>query len=270
VAKRFTDTKKWDKAWFRKLPARLKCAWDYVTSTCDHAGIWEVDFDRLSFSVGEPVDEEEFLAAFGKHVVRSDGGSKYFVPSFLAFQYNVRADKPLNPENRVHRSVLERLAEAGVTDWTAYLVPNEAPCEPLQGILKPLLVGAKDKDKDQDKEQAKEKGKERDPAIDVAPLVAEWQKTLDHHKIPKRANADDHALYRAAQRWGAERVRAALAGFRAESRGPTYDPAANCYVGRLEGDKGELNGKLENAGYKVLQDEAEGTVSGDGAEWLDS
>ena len=56
MAKRFIDTKMWDKAWFRKLSPKNKLIWLYLLTRCDHAGIWDADWDLAEFMIGEWVD----------------------------------------------------------------------------------------------------------------------------------------------------------------------------------------------------------------------
>ena len=52
MAKRFTDTNKWDKLWFRKLKPEYKCLWEYLITKCDLAGIYDVDLGLASFIIG--------------------------------------------------------------------------------------------------------------------------------------------------------------------------------------------------------------------------
>ena len=53
MAKRFIDTKIWDKAWFRKLTPKNKLIWIYLLTRCDHAGIWDADWEAAEFFIGE-------------------------------------------------------------------------------------------------------------------------------------------------------------------------------------------------------------------------
>ena len=48
MAKRYIDTKLWDKTWFRRLEVWQKSVWLYLITRCDHAGI--IDFDSDSDS----------------------------------------------------------------------------------------------------------------------------------------------------------------------------------------------------------------------------
>lgn len=133
MAKRFTDTDKWKKEWFRKLPVKMKSAWEYLRDNCDHAGIWEGDFGLFSYQLGEEITEEECVSTFGpeRFIVLSEG--KYYLPSFVEFQYG-----ELTPNNNTHRSVLNRLKKVGA------LEPLGSPSRGDQD---------KDKDKDKDKEE---------------------------------------------------------------------------------------------------------------------
>lgn len=128
MAKRFTDTDKWRKPWFRSLNGRAKMVWIYLTDNCDHAGFWPAAFDLLSQDLGFDVSMSDFEKWFGDRVQKY--GDKYLVVDFIEFQYGV-----LNPQNRVHKSVLSRFEREGVK-------PLASP-----------LQGAKDKDKDKDKDK---------------------------------------------------------------------------------------------------------------------
>lgn len=129
MAKRFTDTGKWDKAWFRQLAPAEKCVWMFLCDRCDHAGVWEADYDALEFFIGE-----SFSAGDLEHMFRERiqiFGDKVLLKGFADFQYG-----QLNPENRVHRSVLDRLERL----------------EKLATIkdLPRTLLGTKDTDTDKD------------------------------------------------------------------------------------------------------------------------
>jgi hypothetical protein len=117
------------------MSLKMKVVWIYLCDNCDHAGVWDINLKLLSFQVGEPVTISEIEKGLGDKV-KVLSNDKLFIPSFVEFQYG-----ELNPENRVHNSVLIRLKNLG-----AY-----------KGLTRTLL-GTKDKDKDKDKEKDKEKG----------------------------------------------------------------------------------------------------------------
>lgn len=137
MAKRFTDTEKWKRPWFRKLSCSAKLVWFYLLDQCDHSGIWHADFELLSFQLGEEVTSKELEAWFGEKLTMIES-DKYFIPSFVDFQYG-----ELNPNNNAHKSVIATLEKVGANN------PLNSP-----------FLGAQDKDKDKDKDQDKNKERE--------------------------------------------------------------------------------------------------------------
>lgn len=139
MAKRFTDSTKWNDPFLRSLKSAYKILWLYIHDECDHAGIWQVDFDVAKVKTGEKFDKSEAEKHFFGRIVPTSDGKKWFLPEFIDFQYGELSEK-----NKVHASVLASLKKNGI----------------LNHEFKPLaspLHGAMDKDKDKDKEKDKEK-----------------------------------------------------------------------------------------------------------------
>lgn len=135
MAKRFTDTKKWAKEHFADLPTKMKLVWIYLCDNCDHAGVWDVNLRLMSFQIGEKIELNDIKTAFSSKI-QFISPTKIFIPDFLAFQYG-----RLNPDNRVHKSVIDRLQKEGASK-----------------ALRRALEGAKDKDKDKDKDEGECEG----------------------------------------------------------------------------------------------------------------
>ncbi len=133
MAKRFTDTDKWKRAWFCELDVKAKLVWFYVLDQCDHRGVWFENFSLMAAQLGFRVSRQQFLNWFGAKI-RPFDNDKYFIPSFVDFQYG-----KLNPGNNAHKSVIE-------------LVEKLAPHEDLRSPS----GGAQDKEKDTDKDKDKE------------------------------------------------------------------------------------------------------------------
>jgi hypothetical protein len=119
VAKRFTETDKWRDGWFLQLTAVDKLAWQYVCDNCDHAGIIEIVEHLANLQIGLSVDWPAFVVACGHRIEELPGG-KLWIKAFCEFQYG-----ELNPENRVHRSVLKRLE-------AAKLLPEPKAVKPIR------------------------------------------------------------------------------------------------------------------------------------------
>ncbi len=141
MAKRFIDTNIFRKPSVRAMKAPYKALFIYLLCECDHAGVWDVELDVAEARLGMKLDPDKALAELGGTVVEV-GTGKWWVADFVEFQYG-----NLNPSNRVHLSVLNRLSSLGID-------PENKP-------LASPLEGAKDKEKDKDTElEEKERARE--------------------------------------------------------------------------------------------------------------
>lgn len=104
MPKRFTDTDKWKKPYIRGLQGAYKLLWLYILDDCDHAGIWQVDFEVASIRIGEQVNEMEAIKSFGDRIEIFNEGTKWFIVDFIDFQYGQLSEK-----NRMHLSVINIL-----------------------------------------------------------------------------------------------------------------------------------------------------------------
>lgn len=104
MAKRFSDTDKWKKSFFRGLEAPYKLLWMYILDDCDIAGVWQVDIDVACIRIGEKVSSTEALRLFGDRIIVFDQGKKWFVYDFIFFQYG-----ELKTTNRMHQAVINIL-----------------------------------------------------------------------------------------------------------------------------------------------------------------
>ena len=192
MPKRYTDTDKWKKIWFRKLKNDHKVFWMYVLDQCDHAGIWEVDFELASYFCNG-IKESEIRDTFVKQYHEFDDGKRWFIKDFIEFQY-----RGLDESNRVHNSVITILKRHG-----------------LYKVLISFLHEAKDKDiykeqlKDQDKDKEKGKNSKKNQLkkieselnilqaeFDAVDVSIEFDKFQDYLK----ANGKKYANYKSAFR----------------------------------------------------------------------
>lgn len=147
MAKRFTDTEKWKKPFLRSLQGAYKLLWFYICDDCDHAGIWQVDMDVAKIRTGEKsLNEEKAIKSLNEKIVVFDSGKKWFIPSFIEFQY----PKGLNPTNKAHGSVIHILSKYNLINEDYKPLPS-----PLQGAKDKDMV--KDMELDMDKEPKPEK-----------------------------------------------------------------------------------------------------------------
>ena len=149
MAKRFTDTEKWKKPFIRGLQGAYKLLWLYICDDCDHAGIWQVDIEVAAIRIGEKIDSKEAIKSFDEKIIIFDKGNKWFIPSFLEFQY----PSGLNSDNRAHNSVIILLEK-----YNLRISKNKPLISPLEGSMDMDMV--KDMDKDMVKGEKKVKFKE--------------------------------------------------------------------------------------------------------------
>ena len=105
MAKRYTATEKWHDPWFSGLKPTNKLFWIYLLDNCDHAGIWQVNWPLAKFHLG---DFEYDKAVFKGRIIEVSE-ERWFIPKFIDFQYG-----ELNPENRMHMSVIKILKKEGL------------------------------------------------------------------------------------------------------------------------------------------------------------
>ena len=140
MAKRFTCTDKWKKRFIKELPLEYKLLWFYILDDCDHAGIWHIDFEVAGIRIDAEIDPEIAANLFSDKIHIFDNGDKWFIPSFIDFQYNI-----LNENVKAHKSVIDRLEKYDLL--TVY----------KQFTKSYVSIKDKDKDKDKDKESEKQK-----------------------------------------------------------------------------------------------------------------
>lgn len=157
MAKRYTDTNKWGDPGFRNLPPKMKCCWDYVFSKCDQAGFWSPDFEAASFFIGEKVTLEEFKKSFDGKFIMLEKVNRILLLEFLSLQYASKKNKEkrLNPDNKVHMSVISIFNTlAPSMDYDDLLL---YPLIDLNKLLASVCIDTKDKEKDKEKDKGKEK-----------------------------------------------------------------------------------------------------------------
>ena len=98
MKKRLTDIDIWEALWYRKLPPKIKCLWNYIKDRCDNAGVWNADFQLASFQIGEVVNEKDLL--FFGDKIKKVGEGKFWLTGFITFQY-----RELSPKSKPHQEV---------------------------------------------------------------------------------------------------------------------------------------------------------------------
>ncbi len=107
--KRFTDTEKWRDPWYRELHPRLKCLWGWMCDTCDHAGVFQIDWKGASFDIGIPVSVKD-LDAFGDRLQLLPSG-RYLIKKYVKFQSG-----SLTEACPAHKPILKLIQHHGLVE----------------------------------------------------------------------------------------------------------------------------------------------------------
>jgi hypothetical protein len=85
MAKRLTDSNKWNDNWYSNLPMDIKLVWNYLLDTCDHAGVYKVNLKLLRFQTDCDRSETDIIEYLKERIYIK--GDKWFIPKFITFQY---------------------------------------------------------------------------------------------------------------------------------------------------------------------------------------
>lgn len=104
MAKRFTNTNKWDDDWYLDLPPKYKCAWEYLCDTCEGgSGIKKISFRKMSHDIGEKISREDFDHHFAERIV-------WLTPDVVWVHGYIREQFPkLSTKNRTYVLMVRKL-----------------------------------------------------------------------------------------------------------------------------------------------------------------
>lgn len=166
MAKRFTDTDKWDRPWFRNLPNQYKLLWCFVLDKCDIAGVWYVDMEMASFQIGTKLDKTKAESVFEKQI--ESRGERWLIRDFIGFQYG-----SLEASNKIYKNVIAKLNvfKEGAS------IPHPSP---IDGVMV--------MDKEKDKEDSLSLGKSENPFFNSIPedLLESSSEILDWLEYKKQ------------------------------------------------------------------------------------
>jgi len=100
MAKRFTDSDKWQDVWFRRLSPDMKLAYLYILDRCDMAGTIELDRELAEFQMGCPTDWEGLVKGSGTRLVPLANG-RLWVRKFISYQ-----NGNLSPDCNAHKPII--------------------------------------------------------------------------------------------------------------------------------------------------------------------
>jgi len=105
MAYRFTNTEKWNDAWFCSLSQIDMLLFLYLCDNCDIAGFMEVNYKRWASDLNSsPETISKTLQAINKAIVFSNNKDCIYIINYIKHQKNF----PLNENNKAHLGILRR------------------------------------------------------------------------------------------------------------------------------------------------------------------
>jgi len=109
MAKRFTDSEKWNDDWYISLNNDQKVAWQWIIDNCNHGGLCKRSMKLLNFYCNSNFVEEDIINfADGRIYIYKD---YWFIPKFLIFQYG---NNWINSSGKPVLSAIKNLLEVGI------------------------------------------------------------------------------------------------------------------------------------------------------------
>ena len=110
MAKRFTDSEKWQDVWFTELSNDNKIIWLYLLDTCDNAGIFKLNLKLLNFNCSTNITVEEFISIFKKKITQINEES-WLINKYCYYQYGPDF---LTSKNKAVEKAVVKLIQLGV------------------------------------------------------------------------------------------------------------------------------------------------------------
>jgi len=194
MAKRFTDTGKWDDPFFLDMPANFKLVYLHILDKCDAVGVWKVNKRLAVFCVGD-VDWDLFVSYMGKRI-HIMNGEKWWLTKFCDFQYGELSEDSKSKPVISHINLLKKHRL-----WKGYTKGIDTLKEKEQETVRDKETVKEDKKK---KEVKHQNGEYKNVLLTDAQLEklkvdypATWQdmiKNLDEYIQMKGAKYKDHNL----------------------------------------------------------------------------
>jgi hypothetical protein len=134
--KRFSDTKRFDEAWYGDLSLEHKIAYEYIWARADNAGVWSPNFKLGDFQLGKKIDWKGLPEKTGKRIQALPSGLWVLV-GFVEIQCG-----NLSAASRPHLVVIGMLRSYGLLKNDSLSIVYPEGTDTLQ-----------DKDKYTDKEE---------------------------------------------------------------------------------------------------------------------
>ena len=109
MAKRFTETLKWDDPWFLDLNSEEKLLWLFLCDKCDISGVIDFSPRHADFFINGSSRSSSNIKSLEDRITKLESG-KYFLKGFIEFQYGT-----LKPSCKPHLAVIKMLEKNGIS-----------------------------------------------------------------------------------------------------------------------------------------------------------
>lgn len=140
MAKRFTDTKKWNDDWYLSLSNDYRVVWQWLLDNCSHAGLCKRSIGLVNIMCRTNLTEEDLIEKMeGRLIIHND---YWFIPKFIKFQYStLLSSKP------AIIGVVKELIKNECTSLIPEDYGNDYRIIPEKWLNHYIMIKDKDKDK---------------------------------------------------------------------------------------------------------------------------
>jgi hypothetical protein len=212
MAKRYTDSEKWQDNWFTDLTNDQKIIWIYLLDHCDNAGLWKININNLNYFCSTNLSVGELLSIFNKRLTQINV-DVCLINKFCVYQYGLDF---LNSKNKAVESAINKLILVGLVKKIDEKYTLSIPYQ--YSIDTP-------KDKEEDKEEDKVKFQDIDKDK-VQDKVQDEFKSKVEEKVKRTTNEirqDLNLIYIDVPNWESRLYAGGLDKFVSETNSYTYE-----------------------------------------------
>lgn len=114
MAKRLSESTRWDDPWYRTLPLHLRNFWDFLCVRPDAAGVWKPDWEAIGFYVSKEINPKTVLDSLndGKDRINVLTNGYWQVIEWVKFQMGVDLNEKVG-QHKATIALIEKYRDYG-------------------------------------------------------------------------------------------------------------------------------------------------------------
>ncbi len=142
MAKRFSESSRWDDPWYRNLKPHLKNFWDFLCMRPDAAGVWKPDWEDIKFRIGVKIDPVGAINELnnGKLRVNILNNGYWQIMGWVEFQFGEILNEKIG-QHRASIALINKYREFGYLEGKSYPIPY-----PTHGLINSPVEMEKEKE----------------------------------------------------------------------------------------------------------------------------